>query len=87
MGPVVVGAPPGGDIEEPPPAPPPLPPLLCACCMLDVARRISFSVLIFCRSRFSFSFSLVVWLCAASRLANFASRSLTCRSLRSRNAR
>lgn len=53
----------------------------------EVARRISFSVLIFWRSRLSFSFSVAVSCCAASSEASLASRSLTCRSFRSLKAR
>lgn len=52
-----------------------------------VLRNISFSVLILAISRRSFSFSPlsdVDWFC---RLVNLASRSFTCLSLRSRNAR
>lgn len=52
-----------------------------------VARRISFSVDIFWRSRFRRSFSTEACSWAASRLASLASRSLTCFSLRSRKAR
>jgi hypothetical protein len=52
-----------------------------------VARRISFSVLTFWRSRFRRSFSVAVCCWAASMAASLASRSLTWRSFRSRNAR
>lgn len=55
--------------------------------MPDVARRISFSVFIFWRSRLSRSFSAVVLFRDCSRLARRCSRSLTWRSLRSRKAR
>ena len=55
--------------------------------MDEVARKISFSVDIFCRSRLRRSFSTDASCWAASRLASLASRSLTCFSFLSRKAR